>query len=196
MSSPHLRPVDSKHVRQAWDTVVENALGLDRPVAERLVDALNDDLSGLYLLFNQVRKHYWLVEGAESGPVEDRLRNAADRLSAVTDDLAIRVHALGGVPVCGPMGMRQHAPMEIEAPHRYDVRSSLERDYEGYVTLCVQFREHVALAARLGDTGTSDLLRGHLLTLERDADTLARYLADDTLREVDRAGRRAAGRSS
>ncbi|WP_049947950.1 DNA starvation/stationary phase protection protein DpsA [Candidatus Halobonum tyrrellensis] len=183
--TPHLRRPDASHVRQQWDTVVDNALHLDRAAAEQLVDALDDDLSGLYILFNQVRKHGWIAEGAEFEQVAAFLRDAADRLAAVTDALAVRVHALGGVPVCGPMGIRQHAPLRIEAAHGYDVRSSLDRDLDGYATLVVQFREHVALANRLGDAGTTKLLRRQLRTLEADADALAKLLANDTLVDAD-----------
>lgn len=179
--TPHLRKPDAEHRRRKWDTVGENDLRIDRASAERIVEALNSELSGLYIVFNQVRKHYWLVEGAESHDVSDFLEDAADRLTEFTDDLAIRVHALGGVPVCGPMGIRQHAPVYIEAPHHYDVRSSLDRDLDGYATLAVQIRDHIELVERLDDKTTGELLREHLRTLEEDANTLERYLADDTL---------------
>ncbi len=180
-SSPHLRRPDSSHLRQEWNTVADNALRLDEDVAERLVTALNTDVSGLYILFNQVRKHYWLVEGAESRPLGEFLEGAADRLSEMTDDIAIRITALGGVPACGPMGIRQHAPLFIEEAHHYDVRTSLARDLDGYATLAVLWRDHIELADRLGDQATSELLRAHLQTLEADAHVLDRYLADETL---------------
>ena len=180
-NAPHLRKPESVYVRQEWDTMTENALRLEQAVAGELVTALNSELSGLYILFNQMRKHGWAVGGAEQGQIGAFLEAAADRLTHVTDTVASRVHALGGVPVCGPMGLRQHAPMYIEAAHRYDVRSSLERDLDGYATLVEQFREHVELTSRLGDEATSELLRGHLKTLEEDANVLERYLADDTL---------------
>ncbi|GAB3420456.1 DNA starvation/stationary phase protection protein DpsA [Haloparvum alkalitolerans] len=179
--TPHLRKPADGRVRRNWDEVVENDLRLHREAAERIVEALNSELSGLYILFNQVRKHYWLVEGANSREVGEFLAGATDRLSEMTDDLAIRVHALGGVPVCGPMGIRQHAPIHIEAPHHYDVRSSLGRDLEGYAELAVQFREHIGLAEELNDPTTGELLREHSKTIEKDAHTIERYLADDTL---------------
>jgi len=179
-STPHLRQPDPSHVRQEWGTVADNALRLERDVAEQLVTALNSEISGLYILFNQVRKHYWLVEGAELGPIGDFLEAAADRLTEMTDDIAIRITALGGVPACGPMGIRQHAPMFIEEAHHYDIRSSLERDLDGYATLAVQWREHIALADQFGDVATSELLCRHLKTLEADAHVLDRYLADET----------------
>ncbi|PGF15099.1 DNA starvation/stationary phase protection protein [Natrinema sp. CBA1119] len=187
-STPHLRQPDPSHVRQKWGTVADNALRLERDVAEQLVTALNGEISGLYILFNQVRKHYWLVEGVESGPIGDFLEDAADRLTEMTDDIAIRITALGGVPACGPMGIRQHAPMFIEEAHHYDVRSSLERDLDGYATLAVQWREHIELADQFGDVATSELLRRHLKTLEADAHVLDRYLADETLVVRDATG--------
>jgi starvation-inducible DNA-binding protein len=182
-STPHLRKPDADHVRRQWDTVGENDLRIDQASAALIVEALNSELSGLYILFNQVRKHHWLVEGAESDDIRIFLGEAADRLTDVTDDIAIRVHALGGVPVCGPMGIRQHAPLYIEAPHHYDIRSSLDRDLDGYAALAVQMREHIELGERVGDTATGELLRKHLKTLEADAHVLERYLADDTLVE-------------
>lgn len=180
-STPHLRKPADDRVRQEWDEVAENELRIDRQSAEELVEALNSELSGLYILFNQVRKHYWLVEGASSDDLSEFLEGAADRLTDITDDLAIRVHALGGVPVCGPMGIRQHAPIHIEAPHQYDVRSSLDRDLDGYAEIAAQIRDHVELADRLHDPTTGELLREHIKTLEADAHTLERYLADDAL---------------
>lgn len=180
-STPHLRKPDADHIRQEWDTVESNDLRIDQESAEQIVEALNAGLSGFYVLFNQLRKHSWLIEGAESNNVRDFLNEAADRLTEITDDFAIRAHALGGVPVCGPMGIRQHASIYIEAPHHYDVRSSLERDLDGYATLAVQMRDHIELVERLGDKTTGELLREHLKTLEEDAHTLERYLAADTL---------------
>jgi starvation-inducible DNA-binding protein len=179
--SSHLRHPGVEHRRQEWGTVGENDLRIDRADAEAIVDALNDDLSGLYLLFNQLRKHYWLLEGPEQGDLGEFLRDAADRLAETTDCLAIRVHALGGVPVCGPMGIRRHAPISIEDAHHYDVRSSLDRDLDGYATLAVLFREHVELAEGRGDAATGELLRERLVVLERDAHVIEKYLAEETL---------------
>ncbi|MDS0220279.1 DNA starvation/stationary phase protection protein [Haloarcula sp. S1AR25-5A] len=180
-STPHLRDPGTEHRRQEWDTVRANEIRMEPAVAEQLVTALNAELSGLYLLFNQVRKHYWTIDGAEWHDVTTFLESAADRLTEMTDDIALRVHALGGVPVCGPMGIRQHAPMHIETPHRFDARSSLERDLDGYATLAVQMRDHVDVAEQFQDKTTSELLCVHLKTLEGDAHTLQRFLADDTL---------------
>lgn len=180
-STPHLRKPDPTEIRRRWDTVAENPLRLDRRETERIVDALNTELSGLYILFNQVRKHYWTFAGAEHRQLAAFLEDAADRLAELTDDIAIRVHALGGVPVCGPMGMRQHAPVDIEPQDVYDSRTSLQNDLDGYATLAVLMRDHIRLADEVGDEATSELLRGGIRDLEKDAAILDKYLADDTL---------------
>jgi len=181
MSAPHLRHPGEDALRQEWGTVGENALRLDTATTEELVAALNRDLSGLYILFNQLRKQYWTLSGRDVGQVVEFLEDAADRLAEMTDELAIRVVALGGVPVNGPKGIREHAPLRIEAGDVYDLRSSLSNDLDGYATLAVQFRDHITLADELGDNGTSDVLRDHIETIEADAHDLEKFLADDTL---------------
>lgn len=181
MSAPHLRrPADSE-LRRAWGEVHENELRLDPVAAAAVIEDVNRCLSGLYILFNQLRKHYWTVEGAESKQIERRLKDRADRISDLTDDLAIRVHALGGVPVNGPMGIREYAPMHIEAGDVYGVRDALANDLEGYATLAVVFREAIETALDVGDERTVETLQEGLLTIEQDAHAVERYLADDGL---------------
>lgn len=181
MSAPHLRRPDDAELRREWGTVGENTVRLAPEAAAAVIDDLNRCLSGLYILFNQVRKHYWTASGAESQQIEQRLTEQADRLSDLTDDLAIRVHALGGVPVNGPMGIREHAPMRIEAGDVYTLRDSLASDLDGYATLAVTFREAIETAGAVRDERTVETLSSGLLTIEQDAHTLERYLGDDGL---------------
>jgi DNA-binding ferritin-like protein len=181
MSDTHLRRPDDDDIRREWDTMAGNELGIDPDAAAEVVGALNRNLSGLYVLFNQLRKHYWTIEGAESGDVESFLKGATDRMAEATDDLALRVHALGGVPVNGPMGIRQHALLRIEESDVYDARSALGNDLACYAELAVSLREAIELADDLGDETTVELLRGTLLEIEEDANRIEKYLADDSL---------------
>lgn len=181
MSAPHLRSPDVSERRREWGEVGENEIRLDPEAAAAVTEDLNRCLSGLYILFNQVRKHYWTAAGAESQQVEERLEEQADTLSDLTDDLAIRVHALGGVPVNGPMGIRKHAPMHIEVGDIYSLRDSLENDLEGYATLAVTFRDAIETARAVGDERTVETLESGLLDVEQDAHTVERYLGDDSL---------------
>lgn len=181
MSAPHLRRPADAELRREWGEVADNEIRLDPGAAAAVIEELNRCLSGLYILFNQLRKHYWTVAGAESQQLEGRLEEQADRLSDLTDDLAIRVHALGGVSVNGPMGIREHAPMHIEAGDVYSLRDALENDLEGYATLAVVFREAIETAREVGDERTVEILEEGILTIEQDAHTVERYVEDDSL---------------
>lgn len=181
MSAPHLRRPADEELRREWSTVGDNDLRLDPEAAAAVIEDTNRCLSGLFILFNQLRKHYWTAAGAESHQVEERLEEQADRLSDLTDELAVRVQALGGVPVNGPMGIREHAPMRIEAGDVYTLRDSLASDLDGYATLAVTFREAIETARSVGDERTAEVLEDGLLTVEQDAHTVERYLGDDSL---------------
>ena len=181
MSAPHLRRPADEELRREWGSVDDNEIRLDPEAAAAVIEDTNRCLSGLFILFNQLRKHYWTMEGAESRQVEERLERQADRLSDLTDELAVRVHALGGVPVNGPMGIREHAPMRIESGDVYTLRDSLASDLDGYATLAVAFREAIETARSVGDQRTAEALEEGLLTIEQDAHTVERYLGDDSL---------------
>jgi DNA-binding ferritin-like protein len=170
-----------RSVRQESSTVRDNALGLDRQLAGQSVDALNTDLAAAYVLYHQLRKHHWTVEGAEYGQLHDWLGDAAEDVEAAADDLAERVVALGGVPISGPAALEAHAPVAFEGEDVYDVRTALTADLEVYGDLVDLVRDHVSLVERLEDFGTGELLREYLEDLEGDADDLANFLADDTL---------------
>ncbi|GGL56192.1 DNA starvation/stationary phase protection protein DpsA [Halocalculus aciditolerans] len=170
-----------KTVRREAGTVEENALRLDREKAEQVVEALNVDLAATYVLYHQLRKHHWNVEGAEFNDLHEFLGDKAEEAEASADELAERVQALGGVPVSGPANLEEHAPVEFEGEDVYDIRTSLENDREMYGDVIETVREHVGLAEGLEDYATSELLRDVLEDLEDAAHEVDHYLEDDTL---------------
>jgi DNA-binding ferritin-like protein len=176
-----VREPETGERRQEWGTVAENALRLDPADAEMLVDALSVDHAGSFNLFYLLRKHYWTAEGAEHEAVADFLEDAYKRVRGMNDDVAIRIVELGGIPPNTPPTIQERAEVHLEAEDLYDLRASLEGDLEGYATLIVSVREHVALAEERGDPGTAEQLQDHLEDLEADAHVIEQFLADDTL---------------
>jgi len=170
-----------KEARQHADEVEENALNIDTEKAEQIIEALNRDLASAYVLYHQLRKHHWNIEGAESGDLHDFLDDAAGTMEGHADSVAERAQALGGVPVAGPAKQAEHAYVDFEGEDVYDIRTSLENDLDAYGELIENVREHVGLAEDLGDYATSELLRGVLEDLEDDAHDIDHYLEDDTL---------------
>jgi DNA-binding ferritin-like protein len=169
-----------KSVRQQSGTVESNALRLDDDKAEQVVDALNSDLAATYVLYHQLKKHHWNVEGAEFRDLHLFLGEAAEEAEEAADELAERAQAIGGTPVAGGANLEEHAPVEPESDDVYDIRTSLENDLEMYGE---SLREHIRLTSNLGDYATEELLRETLVDVEEAAHHIEHYLEDDTLVE-------------
>ncbi|ELZ23744.1 Ferritin Dps family protein [Halosimplex carlsbadense 2-9-1] len=170
-----------KHVRQEAGTVEENSLRLERGKAEQIVEALNADLASTYVLYHQLKKHHWNVEGAEFRDLHVFLGEAAGNAEEAADEIAERLQALGGTPVSSPTNIAETAPVESEGDDVYDIRTSLEHDLAIYGDNIESLRDHVELAADLGDHATAEILREILVQVEEDAHHVEHYLEDDTL---------------
>jgi DNA-binding ferritin-like protein len=170
-----------QHVLREFGSVEENGLRLSTDKAEQIVDALNTDLAATYVLYHQLRKHHWNVEGAEYRDLHLFLGEAAEELEAAADAQAERVQALGGVPVSGPAAMEEHAPIDFEGQDVLDIRTSMENDLEAMGDVIETVREHIELATNLGDHATAEMLREQLVELEEFAHTIEHFLGDDTL---------------
>jgi starvation-inducible DNA-binding protein len=170
-----------KQLQQSAGTVKENGVRLDVEKAEQIVDALNTDLAAGYVLYHQLRKHHWNVEGAEHRDLHLFLGEAAEEIDEMADALAERAGAIGGVPVASPAALQEASPVEPEAEDVYDIRTSLENDLQMYGDIIEMTRDHIELATNLGDHTTAEILRQGLLDLEEHAHTIDHYLEDDTL---------------
>ena len=171
-----------KQSRQRYGDVHESeALRVPEEKAEQLVDALNTDLAATYVLYHQVKKHHWLVEGAEFRDIHVYLGEVAEDLEEGADVFAERAQALGGVPLSGGANYEEHAPVTPEDADAYDIRTSLEHDLEMFGDITEQLREHIQLANNLGDYNTEEQLRNVLADVEEHGHHLEHYLEDDTL---------------
>jgi len=170
-----------KQVRKAEGTVHENPVRLDREKAEQIIDALNTDLADAYVLYHQLHKHHWNVEGAEHLPIHKFLQEAYEDVEAAADELAERAQALGGVPHASMDALTEASTVEAEDEDVYDIRTSLENDLQMYGDIVESYREHIALAENLGDYATAEMLREHIEDLEEHAHIIDHYLEDDSL---------------
>jgi starvation-inducible DNA-binding protein len=170
-----------KSVRQEAGTVGGNPVRLDEEKAEQIIDALNTDLADAYVLYHQLHKHHWNVEGAEHRDVHVFLQDAYEEVEAAADELAERVQAIGGVPHASMTTLSAVATVEPEDEDVYDIRTSLENDLEMYGEVIESYREHIELAEGLGDHATAQILREQLEDVEEHAHVIDHYLEDDTL---------------
>jgi len=171
-----------QRIRQQAGSVEESeALRIPEDTAEQIVDALNTDLAATYVLYHQVKKHHWVVEGAEFRDIHLYLDEVAEDLEDGADAIAERAQALGGVPLSGGATFEEHAPVTPEGEDVYDIRTMLENDMEMFGEIIETVREHIQLANNLGDFTTEQELREMLPVLEEHAHHLEHYLEDDTL---------------
>jgi starvation-inducible DNA-binding protein len=170
-----------ERLRQEEGTVEENALRIDTDRAEQVIDALNTDLANAYVLYHQLKKHHWDVEGAEFRDLHLFLEEAYETMEEGSDLIAERAQALGGVPIAGPSTQEERATVEFEGEDVYDIRTSLDNDLEMYGDIIESMRDHIELADNLGDYTTGEMLRQILVDVEDDAHHIEHYLEDDTL---------------
>ncbi len=170
-----------KTVRQSADSVEENSLRLDQDKAAQVVDALNTELANAYVLYHQLKKHHWVVEGAEFLPLHEFFEEAYENVEEAADMIAERAQALGGVPVSGPANLEERATVEFEGEDVYDIRTMMEHDLEMYGDIIESQRSSIELAENLGDYATAEILREILVTTEEDGHHFEHYLEDDTL---------------
>ncbi|WP_253738847.1 DNA starvation/stationary phase protection protein DpsA [Halohasta salina] len=170
-----------KRINQEAGTVEANALRLDQKKAEQIVDALNTDLADAYVLYHQLHKHHWNVEGAEFRDIHVFLQKVYEDVEAAADEIAERLQALGGVPHASMTTLAENATVEAEDEDVYDIRTSLSNDLEMMGDMIEHTRQHIELAENLGDYATGHMLREQLETLEEHTHHIEHYLEDDTL---------------
>jgi DNA-binding ferritin-like protein len=168
-------------VRQKAGTVEDNPVRLDQAKAEQIIKALNTDLADAYVLYHQLHKHHWNVEGAEHLDIHVFLHEAYGDVEEAADEVAERIQALGGVPHASMPALSEAATVEPEDEDVYDIRTSLTNDLEMYGDIIESYREHVELADEFGDFATGHMLREQLEDLEEHAHVIDHYLEDDTL---------------
>ncbi|MFB6092427.1 MAG: DNA starvation/stationary phase protection protein DpsA [Haloquadratum sp.] len=168
-------------VRRQAGTVGENPVRLDEEKVEQIVEALNTDLADAYVLFHQLHKHHWNVEGAEHRDIHVFLQEAYEAVEAAADAIAERIQALGGVPHASMPALTEAATVDPETEDVYDIRTSLANDLEMYGDVIESYRDHIELVEGLGDYATGEMLRQQLEDLEEHAHVIDHYLEDDTL---------------
>ena len=168
-------------LKEAGSVEAREALRLEQEKVEQIVDALNSDLADVYVLYHQLRKHHWNVEGAEFRDLHLFLGEAAEAAEAAADELAERVQALGGVPHASGATLESKATVTPEDEDVYDIRTSLANDMEMYGDIIETARSHIELTEGLGDHASAQMLREQLVELEDHAHHIEHYLEDDTL---------------
>jgi DNA-binding ferritin-like protein len=170
-------------VRHAPDAVEENPISVQQNTAEQMIDALNDHVASLFVLFHQYQKHHWVVEGPQFRDLHLMLQEHYTATHAQADDFAERIVTLGGVPVGSMVGQVDRAYINEEAEGVLDLRQMLSNDLQANQQILVKLRESISLAKDLGDYGTQKLLKTHLRAQEMRAQDIMHMLEQEALED-------------
>lgn len=171
-----------KHkVRQELSVVRDNPFGLPHETASQVVNALNQDLASMFVLYHQYHKHHWIVEGAQFLELHLLLEEHYTQLHTQFDEVAERIVALGGLPATGPSVIEQHSYIQHEAEGMFDLREMLDHDVTAECALAEHIRGHVGLSNKLGDYGTEAMLKAILEATEKRAAFLEKHLMRESL---------------
>jgi len=178
MSANSARP---PQVRQAVGKVKANPIGLPAQATKEIVSRLNTDVSSLYVLFHQYRKHYWVSDGPQYSEVHDLLATHLAEADADASQIAERLVSLGGVPVSAPARQAKAAYVKHEEEGVLWLRDMLAHDMAAEQQVIVNLRAHLQAARELTDFGTEKLLKGVLERAEVRAQNLEHLLDAETL---------------
>lgn len=168
-------------LRQAFGTLQDNPVGLERSITEPVTEGLNHLLASFYTLYHQYTKHHWVVEGTEFGDLHQYFENYAEQTRGYAEDLGERIDGLGAVPVSRPGKLEEMSCFRPEDDGAFDCRTMIVNDLGGEQSIITLLRQQIATAGSLGDYATEHYLKGVLVETEERAFHLAHYLADDSL---------------
>lgn len=171
-------------VRQAPDDVHNNSISVEQNTAQQLIDALNDHVASLFVLFHQYQKHHWVVEGPQFRDLHLLLQEHYTATHEQADDFAERIVTLGGVPVGGMVAQVNRAYVQEEGEGVLGLRQMLSNDLQANQQILVKLREDITRARDLGDYGTQRLLKTHLRAQEVRTQDLMHMLEQEALEET------------
>ncbi|MGW9031537.1 Dps family protein [Streptomyces sp. NPDC055722] len=162
---------------QEFGTVKQIPIALSYDARMYSCQRLNQLLVDTQFLYALYKKHHWLMRDAMFYPLHLLLDQYAEQQLALIDDIAERVHYLGGVAVGDP----RHAAEFMSIPRPPDgveeIPAVLSRLLEAHEIILTDAHDAAARAAELGDDSSQNLLVSQVIrTGERQVWSPAEHL--------------------
>jgi bacterioferritin len=151
---------------------ITSSYGADR---DRVVEVLNEALATEIVCVLRYKRHYYMAEGLNAGPVAAEFLQHANEEMGHADQIALRITQLQGEPNFNPVGItdRSHAEY-VEGTTLVDMIR------EDLVAERIAIESYSEIVRWLGDkdTTTRRLMEDILAVEEEHADDLLSLLAD------------------
>jgi starvation-inducible DNA-binding protein len=143
-------------------------LGLNDSVRQQIAQNLSMLLADTYVLYVKTQNFHWNVVDARFYSLHLFLEKEYEKLNKAIDEIAERIRKLGER---SPGSLQQFLNITSLKESDEDLTADemlleLLKDHE---TICCFLRERIALASKLRDEGTSDLLIQRLRAHEKSA---------------------------
>jgi starvation-inducible DNA-binding protein len=171
---------------QEFGTVIKIPIGLDDNVRLESTQNLNQVLADTIMLRDFYKKCHWQVSGATFYQLHLLFDKHFSEQVELTDTVAERIQALGGVTVAIAHDVAEHTRVERPPIHREEVPDMISRLLSTHELILKEAHEYAKAAADNGDDGTNDLLVSDVIrTNEAQAWFLSEHLVDLPLVRAD-----------
>lgn len=151
---------------------ITSSYGADR---EKVIAVLNEALATEIVCVLRYKRHYYMAEGLNAGPVADEFLQHANEELGHADQLALRITQLQGAPNFNPEGITDRSHAEY-----VEGTTLVEMIKEDLVAERIAIESYSEIIRWLGDkdTTTRRLMEEILAVEEEHADDLLGLLAD------------------
>jgi starvation-inducible DNA-binding protein len=171
----------SQETKQKFDELEKNPIVLSEDYAKQMKEQLNTDLASHFMLFYQLKKQHWIVEGPDWKHLSAALDGYAKTVQELAEELAERITLIGGIPVSNPSRFEELSYVQFEGEDKYNLRTMLENDLKAEQKMITSIRERIDFAKENRDHGIDDLLKDVLEGHEKNAHELHHYLQEESL---------------
>ena len=180
MLSTRYKNIDNK-IRQRIENVGHNCISLPLEYTEIITNELNTDLATYHIIYLQLKKHHWVVEGPDWKHVHLALDEYATLVNKHIDLIAERIVMLEALPISDPTMFKDLAYIDLEEQDKIDLRTMLFNDCIAFQTIIKQTKERIIKSIENEDFGTEKILKDILLDQENIIHELDMYLKDESL---------------
>jgi DNA-binding ferritin-like protein len=168
-------------LKQAFDQIKENPVGLELNVTTAVCEGLNIVLASFQALYLQYQKHHFVVEGSEFYQLHEFFSESYEEVQEHAHEVGERLNGLGGVPAASFTKLAELCCFTPEVDGVFACRQMVEHDLAAEQAVIKVLRQQASQAESLGDRASRHLYEKILLETEDRAFHLSHFLAQDSL---------------
>lgn len=153
-------------IKQRGEDMTTTLIGLDHQQSQQLAQTLNHLLANYQVLYMNTRGYHWNIKGKAFFELHGKFEEIYTDLQTKIDELAERILTLGAQPLHSFSHYLQATDIQ-EHINATDAQTCMQGLVSGFSTLISQQRAILAIAADIGDEGTSAQMGDYIREQEK-----------------------------